>query len=628
MRRASKPVLALVLSALLAGGTLPVQGQNAPPPAGRPGSDVVTGQPRSTAFAASSSVVQAVSVERGQPDVARSTGGMIVADDALAAQAGLEILSRGGNAVDAAVAVAFALAVTHPQAGNIGGGGFMLIRKANGETFFIDYREVAPATATAEMYIGADGAVSGSRDGWRSSGVPGTVAGLEFARKNHGTQPWDKLINRAIELADKGFLVSPRLSEDIQESVAKLNRNAETRDIFLRKGKPLQPGDKLKQKDLARTLKTIAQGGARAFYQGSIATALESEMKRNGGLITRGDLAAYQVKVREPLVGSFRGYQIITAPPPSSGGVAVIEMLNMLDHLLPADARAQDVGAMHVVAEVMRRAFADRARFLADSDFACVPVAALTSPAYAAGLSVSVNREHATSSAGLKMPDPSGPAAGGAGCKPSAQVAGREGSNTTHFSVIDSEGNAVANTYTLNDMFGSGITVPGLGFLLNDEMDDFTTKPGAPNMFKLVQADANKIEPGKRPLSSMTPTIVVRDGKTVLVLGSPGGGRIINSVLLVLLNRLAFNLPLPEAVALPRYHHQWLPDSLFVEKEMFTQGQMDALRALGHDVRDVSEMSASGPKFIGQVNAIERDPKTGELLGVGDGRRGGVARAH
>jgi gamma-glutamyltranspeptidase/glutathione hydrolase len=454
------------------------------------------------------------------------------------------------------------------------------------------------------------------------------VAGLESALKNHGTQPWEKVIDPAIRLADKGFLVSPRLSEDIQESAPKLSRNAEARDIFLRDGKAIPAGEKLKQKDLARTLKTIAQGGARAFYQGVLAAALELQMKRHGGLITRADLAAYQVKVREPLVGEFRGYQIITAPPPSSGGVAVLEMLNTLDHLLPNEARALDTDTMHVVAEAMRRAFADRARFLADPDFACVPVAALTSPEYAAGLSVSVDRERASRSAGLKMPEASVPASGGAGCKPSAQVAGREGSNTTHFAVVDSDGNAVANTYTLNDSFGSGVVVPGLGFLLNNEMDDFTTKPGAPNLYGLVQAGANKIEPGKRPLSSMTPTIVARDGETVLVLGSPGGGRIINAVLLVLLNRLVFDLPLPEAVALPRYHHQWLPDALFVEKDMFTGQQLEALRALGHDVRGISETSSSGPRFIGQVNAIERDPKSGLLLGVGDGRRGGVARAH
>ncbi|MGH9787644.1 MAG: gamma-glutamyltransferase, partial [Candidatus Acidiferrales bacterium] len=600
------------LAALLAGGPLPVSAQT----------------PHTH---------DAVPAGSGQPDVLHSAHAMIVADEPQAADVGLEILRRGGNAVDAAVAVAFALAVTHPQAGNIGGGGFMLIRKANGETVFIDYREAAPAAATAEMYLDAEGNVTpkASTEGWRASAVPGTVAGLEFALKNHGTQPWDKVIDPAIRLADKGFLVSPRLSEDIQENAAKLSRFAETRDLFLRDGKALPPGEKLKQKNLARTLKTIAQGGARAFYQGSIAATLESEMKRNGGLITRGDLAAYQVKVRQPLVGHFRGFEIVTAPPPSSGGVALLEMLNTLDLLLPADARAQDTAAIHVVAESMRRAFADRARYLADPDFACIPVAALTSPEYAARLSVSINRERASSSAGLKMPDAlapvgggAGPASGGVGCKPGAQVAGREGSNTTHISVIDSDGNAVANTYTLNDSFGSGVTVPGLGFLLNDEMDDFTAKPGAPNMFKLVQSDANKIGPGKRPLSSMTPTIVARDGKTVLVLGSPGGGRIINSVLLVLLNRLAFKLPLPEAVALPRYHHQWLPDTLFVEKEMFTGQQLDALRALGHDVRDVSEMSSSGPKFIGQVNAIERDPKNGELIGVGDGRRGGVARAH
>ncbi len=607
MRLAAKSALAFLLSALLAGTPLPATAQQAATPHAH-------------------DVAPAIS---GQPDVAHSSGGMIVADEAMAAQAGLEILSRGGNAVDAAVAVAFALAVTHPQAGNIGGGGFMLIRKANGETFLIDYREVAPAAATADMYLGKDGQVvpKSSTEGWRAAAVPSTVAGLEFALKNHGTQPWNKVIEPAIRLADKGFPVSPRQAEDIQESAAKLRRFPATREIFFDGDKQVKAGERLKQKDLARTLKTIAQDGAAAFYQGAIAAAIETEMKRNGGLITRADLRAYQVKVREPLVGEFRGYEIITAPPPSSGGVAVLETLNILEQLLPKDARAQDTATLHVVAEAMRRAFADRARFLADPDFACVPVAALTSPAYAAGLSLSVDRGRATSSASLKMPEAPASAAG-AGCKPAAHVAGRESSNTTHFSVIDAEGNAVSNTFTLNDSFGSGVVVPGLGFLLNDQMDDFTAKPGAPNLFGLIQSGANKIEPGKRPLSSMTPTIVVRDGKTVLVLGSPGGGRIINAVLLVLLNRLAFGMPLPEAVALPRYHHQWLPDVLYIEKGMFTGQQLEALRALGHDVRDISEISATGPKFIGQVNAIERNPRTGELLGVGDGRRGGVARAH
>jgi len=617
MRCALKPVLALALVVLLCGMSvaLPLD------------------QPRSTAFAyASSNAVEERAVERGQPatagqpDVARSSTGMIVADEPMAAQAGLEILSRGGNAIDAAVAVAFALAVTHPQAGNLGGGGFMLIRKANGETVFIDYREVAPAAARPDMYLDSEGKriPGASTEGWRAAAVPGTVAGLEFALKNYGTQPWEKVMQPAIRLADKGFPVSPRLADDLIDSAAKLGRFSESKKIFLSGGRFLAPGDNFKQKDLADTLKKIAQGGAREFYQGSIAAQLEAEMKRNGGLITGNDLRAYQVKTRPPLVGHFRGYEVITAPPPSSGGVALLEMLNILDPLLPADAKALDPATMHVVAEGMRRAFADRARYLADADFACVPVEMLTAPKYAEQVRASINREHASASAKLEMP----PATG---CKAVPQVAGREGSNTTHFAVIDSEGNAVANTYTINEFFGSGVTVPGLGFLLNDEMDDFTTRPGAPNvLFNLVQSDANKIEPHKRPLSSMTPTIVTRDGQTVLVLGSPGGARIINGVLLVLLNRLAFGISLPEAVALPRYHHQWMPDALFLEKSAFTSVKMDALRSRGHDVRDISEISAATPrpKSIGQVNAIERDPKTGELVGVGDGRRGGVARTY
>ncbi len=596
MRCALKPALALALVILLCGTSVAV-----PPPLDQPAT-------------------------AGQPDVARSSTGMIVADEPIAAQAGLEILSRGGNAIDAAVAVAFALAVTHPQAGNLGGGGFMLIRKANGETIFIDYREVAPAAARADMYLDSEGKrlPGASTEGWRAAAVPGTVAGLEFALKNYGTQPWDKVMGPAIRLADKGFPVSQRLADDLIDSAPKLGRFSESRKIFLNGGKFLNPGDTFKQKDLADTLEKIAKGGAREFYQGSVATKLEAEVKRNGGLLTAADLRAYQVKIRQPLVGKFRGYEVITAPPPSSGGVALLEMLNILDPLLPADAKARDPATMHVVTESMRRAFADRARYLADADFACVPVEMLTAATYAGQVRASINREHASASAKLELP----PATG---CKATPQVAGREGSNTTHFAVIDSEGNAVANTYTINQFFGSGVTVPGLGFLLNDEMDDFTTRPGAPNvLFNLVQSDANKIEPGKRPLSSMTPTIVTRDGQTVLVLGSPGGARIINGVLLVLLNRLAFGMSLPEAVALPRYHHQWLPDALFLEKSSFTSVQVDALRNLGHDVRDISEISAAipKPKSVGQVNAIERDPKTGELIGVGDGRRGGVARTY
>jgi len=567
----------------------------------------------------------------GTPDVARGTKGMVVAAEPFAAEAGIEILRQGGNAVDAAVAVAFALAVTHPSAGNLGGGGFMLIRKANGRATFVDYRETAPAAARPDMYLDDKGELIPGRstEGWQAAGVPGTVAGLELALRVHGTMSLHQVLEPAIRLADKGFPVSERLARSLERNADRLGRDPESRKIFLRHGRPYRPGEVLKQKDLARTLKRIAALGARDFYEGSLAERFVKESKKGGGLFTRDDLKDYRAVLRQPVRGSFRGYEILTAPPPSSGGVALLETLNMLEPLLTAEDKPDDPATIHLVTEALRRAFADRARYLADSDFVQVPVQALTDKAYAAEFRSSIDRERASASTTLARPDPARfqPAAPA----PAAAVSRREGANTTHFSIVDAAGNAVANTYTLNDSYGAALTVAGLGVLLNNTMDDFTTKPGAPNaLFHLVQSDGNKVEPGKRPLSSMTPTIVVRDAQPWLVLGSPGGPRIISAVIEVALNRLAFGDNLALAIARPRFHHQWLPDALYVEDGAFTEAQLSALRARGHTVRMITELSSapSAPTGVGRVNAIERDPVTGELVGVADARGGGAARGY
>ena len=565
----------------------------------------------------------------GTPDVARGTKGMVVAAEPFAAEAGIEILRQGGNAVDAAVAVAFALAVTHPSAGNLGGGGFMLIRRADGRAVLVDYRETAPAAARPDMYLDDKGELIPKRstEGWQAAGVPGTVAGLELALRVHGTMSLHQVLEPAIRLADKGFPVSERLARSLQRNADRLGRDPESRKIFLRHGRPYRPGEVLKQKDLARTLKRIAASGAREFYEGWLARRFVKESKKGGGLFTPDDLKDYRAVLRQPVRGSFRGYEILTAPPPSSGGVALLETLNMLEPLLADADRPDDPATIHLVTEALRRAFADRARYLADSDFVQVPVQALTDKAYAAEFRASIDRERASASTTLARPDPARfqPAAPA----PAAAVSRRESANTTHFSIVDAAGNAVANTYTLNDSYGAALTVAGLGVLLNNTMDDFTTKPGAPNaLFHLVQSDGNKVEPGKRPLSSMTPTIVVRDAQPWLVLGAPGGPRIISAVVEVTLNRLAFGDDLPLAVARPRFHHQWLPDALYVEDDLFSAAQLDALRARGHQVRNLSEISDEKPGRAGRVNAIERDPKTGELVGVADARGGGAARGY
>jgi gamma-glutamyltranspeptidase / glutathione hydrolase len=534
----------------------------------------------------------------------RAKRAMVVSREALATEAGVAVLRKGGNAIDAAVAVGFVLSVTHPAAGNIGGGGFMLIRFADGRTTFLDFRERAPLAASAGMYLGPDGMPTrDSIEGWRAAGVPGSVKGLEVAARKYGKLPWSSLVSPAVKLAREGFPISHDLARSLHSSRQLLGRFPESNRIFLRQGRLYEPGDRLLQPELASTLERIARQGSRDFYQGETARRLAAAMQANGGLITLQDLRDYEVLERKPLEGEFRGYRILTAPPPSSGGVGILQMLAMLDPLPFAEPGAGSAQSIHYIAEVMRRYYADRSEHLADPGFFQVPVARLLDAGYIARRRASIQPDRTTPSHSL-LP---GPFANHTA----------EPSSTTHYSIVDEQGNAVAVTYTLNGSYGSGVTVPGLGFLLNNEMDDFTAKPGVPNLFGLVQGKANAIEPGKRPLSSMTPTIVLREGKLFLVLGSPGGSRIINTVLQVLLNVTVFGMNIREAVDQPRVHHQWMPDQLLLEPGI-SPDTIAALRARGHVTRPV--------KALGHVCAILLD--AGWLQGANDSRSDGKAEGY
>jgi gamma-glutamyltranspeptidase/glutathione hydrolase len=520
---------------------------------------------------------------------------MVVVQEPLAADVGLRVLKSGGNAVDAAVAIGFALAVTHPQAGNIGGGGFMLVRFADGRSTFVDFRERAPAAATRTMYQDAAGNVTrGSVEGWSSAGVPGTVKGLEYAHSKWGSRKWADLLAPAVTLARTGFPVSYGLAESIHGS-PKLPQSEESRRIFL----SVHAGDTLRQPALARVLQRIGRDGARDFYEGETARLLAAEMARHGGLITQRDLRDYAVIERAPLVGTYKGFGVITAPPPSSGGVGLLQILGMLDGSGYEKTGAGSGASIHFVTETMRRFFADRSRYLGDPAFSNLRVADLLSPAYIAARRASITDRATPSAAVLPgLPEP------------------ERGGQTTHFNVVDAQGNAVAVTYTLNDRYGNGITVPGLGFLLNDEMDDFTAKPGAPNMFGLVQGETNAIAAGKRPLSSMTPTILTRGGQFYMALGAPGGARIITAVLQVLLNVVDFKMNVRDAVDAPRFHHQWQPDVLSLDPGVSPDTRA-LLQARGHVLDD-------SPGWVpAQVNAIVNDG--GWLQGASDDRAGGKA---
>lgn len=507
---------------------------------------------------------------------------MVVAQEPLAADVGLNILKAGGNAVDAAIAVGFALAVTHPSAGNIGGGGFMLIRLANGTTDFLDFRECAPGKASRDMYLDANG--EPTRDsivGWHSAGVPGTVAGFEFAHKKFGSKPWAALLAPAAHLARDGFAVSPALTSSLQDSRKTLSADPESTRIFLNGGQPLGAGGTLKQPELASTLERIAAQGAKEFYQGRTAHELAAAMSAHGGLVSLNDLAHYKVIEREPLTGTYKDFQIITAPPPSAGGIGLLQMLGILSGTNFESDGADSTKAVHYEAEAMRRFYADRSEYLGDPDFYNVPVRELLDPKYMEWRRSTIDAERATPS------DIIGP---GLPKSVVAHIAWFESSNTTHYNVVDAQGNAVAVTYTLNNSYGNGITVPGLGFLLNDEMDDFSAKPGASNMFGMVGSDANAIEPGKRPLSSMTPTILTQNGKLFMVVGAPGGSRITTGVMEVILNVIAFHMNAQDAVDSPRFHEQWKPDALYLEPG-FPAATVEALHAMGYDTKPTKDVA-------------------------------------
>lgn len=536
---------------------------------------------------------------------------MVASVHELASRAGVEMMQAGGNAVDAAVATGFALAVVHPQAGNLGGGGFLLLRTASGEVHFIDFREKAPSAATENMYLDARGNVM--RDlsviGYKSIGVPGSVAGLVYAEKKYGKLSLGKVIAPAIQLARDGFLLAYEDAEDLRDQ--DLTKFAESKRIFQRDGKFYQPGEILKQPELARTLERIAKNPD-DFYHGAMARELAAAVQKGGGLITADDLARYEVKERTPIRGTYRGYEIISAPPPSSGGIAVVESLNILEGFDLARLGNRSAESIHLTAEAFRRAFYDRADFLGDPDFSKIPVPQLIDKKYAAAWRDTIDSKHASLSKDLKRP----------AFEELERVAHhdavpiREPENTTHYSVVDAEGNAVAVTTTLNDSFGSRVTAEGLGFLLNDEMDDFALKQGVPNIYGLIQGPANAIASSKRPLSSMTPTMVLKEGKLFLVLGTPGGATIISTVASILMGVVDFGLDIQESVNAPRFHHQWLPDEIRVEDRL-SPDTMNLLRAKGHklDIRH----------FWGDGECIMVDPQTGERLGASDGRNNGKA---
>ena len=527
---------------------------------------------------------------------------MVVSQEPLATDVGVAVLKAGGNAVDAAVAVAFALAVTHPRAGNLGGGGFLLLRMADGRSTFIDFRERAPLSARRDMYLDAAGkATEESVVGWRAAGVPGTVAGLEYAHRKFGSKGWAELLKPAVDYAAGGVTLSYGEAKNMCDARKLLERFPESRRIFMKDGACFEAGDRLLQPELAGVLRRIASEGAKDFYSGVTARILAEESKKAGGEITLEDLKNYQVHERTPLRGSYHGYDVLTAPPPSSGGVALLEMMAMLEGTGYEKPGAGSAAASHYLAEVMRRAYADRAQFLGDPDFVKIPVKGLTNREYAAALRATIDPQKATPSTTVRAGNP----------------APYESADTTHFNVIDDHGNAVALTYTINSLYGNGVTVPRLGFLLNNEMDDFAAKPGSPNLFGLVQGEANAIVPRKTPLSSMTPTIITRDSKLFMVVGAPGGARIINGVAQVIFNVLDFGMTVQEAVDQPRLHHQWLPDVLYLERG-FSPDTRALLEQRGHQLKEGGGVAS--------VEAIVVDG--GWLQGAQNGRSTGKAAGY
>ena len=530
-----------------------------------------------------------------------ATQGMVATQEAMATQVGLNILKQGGNAVDAGVAIGFALAVTLPRAGNLGGGGFMIVRDGDtGETVAIDFREMAPAAATRDMFLDDKGEADAekSRYTYLAVGVPGTVAGMALALERYGTMSLRDVIAPAITLADRGIPVSEDLAKSLVAAKERMSKSPASMAIFFKPdGVPYEAGETLAQKDLAKSLRLIAEQGPNAFYEGDIADKIVADMEANGGLITKEDMKNYEVKVREPVRGDYRDYEIVSMPPPSSGGIHVIQILNILENYPIKELGHNTAATIHRMAEAMKLAYADRSEYLGDPDFWKVPVKALTSEDYAKKLFEGIDTEKARSAEEIKPGD----------------LAPYESNETTHYSVVDKAGNIVSTTYTINFSYGTGLTAAGTGILLNNEMDDFSAKPGVPNAYGLIGGEANAVEPGKRPLSSMTPTIVLKDGKPFLVTGSPGGSRIITTVLQIIMNVIDHDMNIAEASIAPRIHHQWLPDEIRTE-EGLNGDTIRLLEGLGHTVAIKDTM--------GSTQSIVQ--KEEGLYGFSDTRRQGA----
>jgi gamma-glutamyltranspeptidase/glutathione hydrolase len=537
-------------------------------------------------------------------DPVRAKKAMVVAADPTAARVGLKILQQGGNAIDAAVAVGFALAVTYPAAGNLGGGGFMVMRFADGKVKTLDYREAAPSTATRDMFLDKNGNFleQKSTNGHLACGVPGSVAGMMYAQRRYGRLTRAQVLKPAINLAENGFPLHYRLAEDLERMIPEFSKYRSSMKSFTKKGKPYKEGEMFRQKDLAKTLKRIKDKGRDGFYKGETASLIMAEMKRGKGLITLKDLEDYGSVIRDPVYGTYHGYEIISMGPTSGGGVALIQLLNILEGYNLNRYGWNSSKTVHYVTEAMRRVFADRAEFLGDPDFVNVPVAWLTSKEYAAQRRATIDSAKATPSSQVSH-----------GVEPPP-----EKDHTTHYSVVDKYGNCVSVTTTLNDAFGSKVVVSGAGFLLNDEMDDFSAKPGVPNVYGLLGNSANAIAPNKRMLSSMTPTIVLKDGKPFLIIGTPGGSTIVTTVLQVIVNIVDFKMTIQEAIDAPRFHHQWMPDKLMYEERALSQDTIDNLRAMGYSLHERENTT-------GLAEGIMFDRKRGLLLGATDPRGYGEA---
>jgi gamma-glutamyltranspeptidase/glutathione hydrolase len=532
--------------------------------------------------------------------------GMVVSAQHLATRVGVEVLKEGGNAIDAAVAVGYALAVVYPAAGNLGGGGFMTLQLADGRKTFLDFREKAPLAARPDMYLGPDGnVIKGlSTHGHLAVAVPGSVSGLELARARYGTMKRSALIAPAIRMAEQGFVLEQGDVDMLRTATTELRKDPASAAIFLKSGEPYAPGDRLVQIDLARTLRRIADNGSAGFYQGPTAAAIVASSQAGKGILSQADLDQYSTREIQPVECDYRGYHVVSAPPPSSGGVIICEMLNVLEGYPLKELGFRSAQAVHYQIETMRHAYMDRNSYLGDPDFVKNPLERLLDKAYAAELRQAISADRVGLSKDLKP-----------GVPP------HEGTNTTHYSIVDRFGNAVGVTYTLNEWFGARVTAAGTGVLLNNEMDDFTAKPGVPNLYGLVQGQANAIQPGKRPLSSMSPTIVSRDGKPVLVVGTPGGSRIITAVLHTLLNVIDYGMNIQEAVDAPRFHQQWLPEGTYVENFAFSPDTQKLLLAMGHQFAGAQPANHMAAILVGAPSLGGKPVGSNRFYGANDPRR-------